>query len=310
MNKKIKTVNSISGGESSGLMEAEYPADYSLFALVCLDDLKCAPKDKDLVKWVNDKLGENYIKQFGEFIATAEDDRTLYAMRDLEQLTGREIIWVRGDSFDTIINKRYHRVLLGHKARLPSWARRWCTEEMKLIPIFLWWFYNIGEKVKMRIGFRFDEFNRLENFYNNSDPNNFSIPVACSTIGQKLQRHTSFNWRDCTFPLIRDGITKPMVKSYWKGKYVQKGFEYKRIEYPEISNCAGCFHKKEDTLCVQWNINTAKMDWFARQEDLGMGTWLDSRIRYDSFKEHALSATYSEDIIRGEGSCDSGGCTN
>ena len=90
---KIKTVNSISGGKTSAYIAANYPADYEVFSLVCIDDQKCSPKDKSIQRYVNDKL-EKYIPEFGEFIATSEDDLTLTAMRDLEQYLGKEIVWV------------------------------------------------------------------------------------------------------------------------------------------------------------------------------------------------------------------------
>jgi len=142
MSSKIKTVNSISGGKTSAYLAAKYPADYEVFSLVCLDDPECAPKDKSLIQYVNAKL-EKFTPLRGEFIATAEDDQTLVVMRDLEQYLGREIIWVRGKSFDGVIDERYERVQLGNHFRLPSWARRYCTEEMKLEPIFEWWFNEI-----------------------------------------------------------------------------------------------------------------------------------------------------------------------
>lgn len=211
----MKTVNSISGGKTSGFIAANFPAEYEVFSLVCIDDKDCIPEDKSIVDYVNKKL-EKFIPEYGEFIATAEDDKTLVAMMDLEQFIGREIIWLRGKSFDnTIGSANTHG---GKPNWLPSWARRYCTDEMKLVPIFRWWFNTIGEKCEMRIGFRFDEFKRMERFFNNSDPCNFSIPVACSTKGQRLQRHETFNWRYCSFPLIQNAITKQTVVDFWRTK--------------------------------------------------------------------------------------------
>ncbi len=97
-------------------------------------------------KKVEDKISK-------EFIATAEDDKTLIAMFDLEQKIGKEIIWVVGKTFEQIIKQQQ---------RLPNIMRRTCTQEMKLRPIWDWWFKNIGEKVKMGIGFRYDEIERAE----------------------------------------------------------------------------------------------------------------------------------------------------
>jgi hypothetical protein len=85
------SINSLSGGKTSSYIAVHYPADYNIFSLVCIDDYRCAPKDKSIIKYVNDKL-ERHQLQYGEFIATAEDDMTLYAMRDLEQYIGMEII--------------------------------------------------------------------------------------------------------------------------------------------------------------------------------------------------------------------------
>jgi hypothetical protein len=307
----MKTVNSLSAGKSSSYIAVHYPADYELFSLVCIDDIRSAPKDKAIIKYVNEKLIK-YIPEFGEFIATAEDDKSIYAMRDLEQLLGREIIWVRGESFDSLINKRHERVKLGNRKRLPSWARRYCTEEMKLLPIFLWWFHNLGEKCSMRIGFRFDEFDRMERFFNNSNPTIFSIPTSCRTYGQKQQNHEIFNWRTCHFPLVKNSITKSMVDEYWKNNgWIGEDtfFENKRqIEFPEISNCVGCFHKKESTLTVQWQANENKMNWFSEQEEKDMGTWLDSKKKYALFRR--IEKIFTEDFIKEVSSCDSAGCTD
>ena len=296
----MKKVNSLSGGGTSSYMAANYPADYEVFSLVCIDDFDCHPKDKSLVQYVNAKL-EKFVHQYGEFIATAEDDKTLEVMMDLEQYLGREIIWVRGKSYDDVID-------LGTQNRLPSWARRYCTTQMKLQPIFDWWFNSIGEKCDMRIGFRFDEFERVENFWNNSDPTNFKIPVSCSTRGQRLQRHETFNWRQCKFPLVKDGITKDDVKDYWKGKTIGGNlFEpLKEIKFPIVSNCVGCFHKDVSTLIQMAALHPDKMKWFANQEDKGMGTWLDSRVKYQSFVDYGNDLIFDERNLK---TCDSGGCT-
>lgn len=309
--KKI-TINSISGGKTSSYLAMNYKADYNIFSLVCLDDVRCAPKDNSIINYVNEKLGEKYISKYGEFIATAEDDKTLVALRDLEQLLGENITWVRGESFDTIINNRYESVLRGNKYRLPSWARRYCTTQMKLLPIFEWWFRNIGELVRMNIGFREDEFERMESFFNNSDPCNFSIPISCKMTGKKRQKHQTFKWRTCHFPLVRDNIEEKHIKDYWKNNGWIGGslFEpYRKIEFPIISNCVGCFHKKEPTLCVQHKKQPEKMNWFSEQENKGMGTWLDSGVTYAEIKEKSyklsdelLEALYQDAV------CDSGGC--
>jgi len=300
-----KTVNSLSGGRTSSYMAVHYPADYNVFAVVCIDDPECAPEDPAVLRYAQDKLSHS-VWEHGEFIATGEDDRTLKAMMELEQVIGREIIWLRGKSYDDVIDD-------GTKTWLPSWARRYCTTQMKLIPIFKWWFRELGEKVDMRIGFRANEFKRMLDFFNYSDPTNFKYPVSCSTMGQRKQRHDTFNWRYCSMPLIQDGITEAMIKDFWANHRIPANlFEPERqMVFPAVSNCVGCFHKKPETLAAMAEINRNKMEWFARQEEKGKGTWLDSKQTYAEIianrieigKEVVLEAI--ENYIM----CDSGGCT-
>jgi hypothetical protein len=300
-------VNSLSGGKTSSYLAVHYPADYEVFSLVCINDVKSKPKDKALVDYVNQKT-QNFHAEFGEFIATAEDDRTLVVMMDLEQKLGKDIIWVRGMSFDDVIDN-------GTKTRLPSWARRYCTERMKLLPIFLWWYMNVGEKCEMRIGFRFDEYKRMERFFNNSDPTNFSIPVSCKTYGTKMQQHQNFNWRYCSMPLIENGVTKTQINAYWDNNSIVGGtlfYPFKKMDFPAISNCIGCFHKSEETLAAMSEINPDKFKWFIDQESKGMGTWLDNKVTYQHLMENrfemAKEVLYELTILNQ--SCDTGGCTD
>lgn len=303
----MKIVNSLSGGKSSSYLAVHFPADYELFSLVCINRKEAAPKDNYVKRYVEIKLGK-FADEFGEFIATAEDDATLQAMIDLEQYIGREIHWVRGMSFDDVIDK-------GTQTRLPSWARRYCTEKMKLLPIFLWWFYNIGEKCNMRIGFRFDEFDRMERFFNNSNPSNFKIPVACSTKGKRLQRHEYFNWRHCSMPLIKHGISKEKVTEYWEkngwiaGNLFEEG---RKIKFPAISNCIGCFHKQEETLAAMAELQPEKFIWFIEQELKGMGTWLDSKVTYQHLFDNKIELAKEVlfELKHLNQSCDAGGCTD
>lgn len=304
---KIKTVNSISGGKSSGYMAKHYPADYDVFSLVCINRKEAAPKDPHVIKYVNHKL-EYFIPQFGEFIATAENNRTITAMMDLEQYIGREITWVRGMSFDDVIDTGTH-------ARLPSWARRYCTEKMKLLPIFLWWFNNIGEKCRMRIGFRADEFDRMMRFFNNSEPTKFSIPIACSTKGQRRQRFMEFVWRFCEMPLVRDGIVEEVVKNHW----LQHGWvggnlfeQAHQIDWPEISNCVGCFHKPEDILAASAELTPEQFIWFIEQEWKDMGTWLDSLVTYQHIfdNRHTIGPDRIFEVKHLKSTCDTSGCTD
>jgi len=301
-------VNSLSGGRTSSYMAVHYPADREVFSVVCIDDPMSAPKDAAVREYASGKLSK-FTAEFGEFIATAEDDATLRVMMDLEQIIGREIEWVRGSSFDDVIS-------VGTKTRLPSWARRYCTTQMKLLPIFLWWMREIGVKCDMRIGFRFDEFQRMQNFFNNSDPTNFSIPVSCSLTGERRMKHEAFKWRYCSFPMVKDAITEKQVTDYWSGRGgVISGDLFtseRRISFPSISNCIGCFHKKPETLAAMSDIHPDKFRWFINQEQKGMGTWLDSKVTYQHIMDERDSIGMERifEARKGLLTCDSGGCTD
>jgi hypothetical protein len=231
----MKTINSLSGGKTSSYLAAHYPADYNLFALVKIDDVKCAPKDKALVKFISDKIGE-------DFIATAESDMTLKAVIDLEQMIGQEIIWVHGLSFEKMMKK---------KSAMPNMEWRFCTTEMKMRPIWDWWFKNIGEKVKMGIGFRYDEKERADKL-----STSFKGVIGKSKNGLR-NKWGEIEWREGYFPLIDDKVNHfDVVK--WANTT--------DLIFPKDSNCVGCFHKPLQQLRKNWDLETKKMQWFSDQE--------------------------------------------
>lgn len=286
------TVNSLSGGRTSSYLAVHYPADINLFALVTIEDVRATPKDKKLVQMVSDKIGK-------EFIATAEDNRTLQVMFDLEQIIGKEIVWLNERTYDSLFREKHF--FGGKPNRLPSWARRYCTVELKLVPIFKYCFINLLEheqdKVKMRIGYRVDESHRKDKFY---DKNNefMKFPIACKNYLQRRQIKKEYHWREAQFPLIDDQITNFDVIRYWRDK---------SIVFPPQSNCVGCFHKDEVSLHLQWENAPDQMQWFADQEKLKMGTWLDSNLKYERIKD--MQFTMPLDFDMAGVSC-AGGCTD
>ena len=273
-NELMKTINSLSGGKTSSYLAAHYPADYNLFALVKIDDVKCAPKDKSLVKFVSDKIGE-------EFIATAESDITLKAIIDLEQLIGQEIIWVHGLSFEKMIKKK--------GGGLPNMEWRFCTTEMKMRPIWDWWFKNIGEKVKMGIGFRYDEKERADRL-----TTSFKGIIGKSKNGNR-NKWGELEWREGYFPLIENKVTHLQVK---------KWADSTNLIFPKDSNCVGCFHKPLQQLRKNWDLETEKMQWFSDQEK--HATW-KKEATYAQIKTIGLQT----DFNFGTGSgCQAGFCTD
>jgi hypothetical protein len=269
----MKTVNSLSGGKTSSYMAVNYPADYEVFALVTIEDVNCRPKDEAFIKFVSDKIGK-------EFIATAESDLTLKAMIDLEQKIGKEIIWVTGKTFEGLNKSR---------KSLPNMQWRFCTTEMKMRPIWDWWFKNIGEKIKMGIGFRYDEMERADRL-----STSFKGIVGRSK-NDTQNKWEEIEWREGYFPLIENKIIHYQVKQ-WADK--------SGIVFPADSNCVGCFHKSLQQLRKNFENEPEKMQWFSAQEK--KARW-KKEMKYSQIKKIGLQM----DFIFGEGSgCDGGYCTD
>ena len=143
----MKKVNSLSGGKTSSYIAANYPADYDVFSLVRIEDENCKFPDEKIRKLVEDRIQ-------APFIGSAEDDTIIYTMLDLEQFIGREITWVTGNTFDGIIQK--------HGGFLPNKIARYCTTDMKTMPIAEWRYKNIEGDVAMRFGYRANEQGRAK----------------------------------------------------------------------------------------------------------------------------------------------------
>lgn len=279
----MKTVNSLSGGKTSSYLAVHYPADYEIFSLVCNDDPKCSHPDKKLMQIANDKL-HKYCPQFGEFIGTPEDASIIQIMLDLEQVIGREIIWVRGYSFDELIKS---------KKSLPNQNWRWCTTMLKLDPIFWFWYLYIGEKVKMRAGFRYDEKQRSERF-----STDYKIPISCKNHSQKRQEWKEFtNWRVGDFPLVDDKINHFTVAKYWQDK---------NIQFPKDSNCQMCFWKPVQQLRQNYEDNPQVINWASLMEKK-----MSNRFLHDFTMEEVKSIGLQLDFLGGSGMyCNAGNCTD
>lgn len=313
------TVNSISGGKTSCYMALVHPADLNIFSCVCIDDFSCKPKDHALYKYCLDKL-------HGHFIASAEHDKTLKIMMDMEQLLGKEIIWVRGKSFDQIIDEA---------GVLPTWVRRFCTVYLKIIPCFEYTYFRYG-KVKMNIGFRADEIDRIINYKGGT----VYHPVSCRVPYSRLELKEQFaSWdakpksKTRTKNMLKIGkhlLDYPIYKERakrmnWQSiEWLQPEFPLKRtfhydirkfwreihpqILFPEDSNCRGCHHKPKELLQKNYMETPEYLQWFANQEKKGkFNTWHDDGVPY----EEIFQMRFTEEINFSDFTmCNSGACTD
>ena len=258
----MKSIVSVSGGQSSCYVAANYPSDYLLFALVTTEDKLCLYPDKKVRQVVSDRIGR-------EFIGTLEDDTIIDTILDLEQMLGQEVHWVAGKPFEKLRNKS-----------LPNIMWRFCTEGMKIQPMFKWWKEHIGEPVEMKIGFRMGEEKRAKSMLDRTVDG--------------LRQYNKVGWQKPVFPLIEDSLKRDHIVNYWKDKPVR---------FAEQNNCVGCFHRNPLVLRKQFDLHPNKMEWFIKQEKEKKAQW-KSEISYSDIKKHKPQF----EINFEEWGCDSGDC--
>lgn len=270
-------VNSISGGKTSAFMALNYPADIELFALVCIEAEYCKPKDKGLVKYVSDKIGR-------DFVATAESDKTLIVVRDLEQILGKEIKWVVGDTFDELNRKR---------KSIPNRTRRFCTAQMKIHAIAKYLYENTELPVFVNMGIRYDEKERAKVTKQDRE---LREKIIVGKRGTRNKWEEIF-WGVANYPLLNSRTTHYEIYQWAKSS---------GLDFPDDSNCVGCFWKPVQQLRKNWDDYPNKMEWFAQQEEKYIANYKDD-ITYRSIKKIGLQT----DFFFGTGSgCQAGFCTD
>jgi hypothetical protein len=276
----METVNSLSGGKTSSYLAVHWPADYEIFSLVCVDDARCGHVDKGVMRYANDKLSD-YVGTYGEFVGTVESPVILKTMMDLEQKLGKEIIWVRGESFDRVIDR---------KGALPNQNTRWCTTEMKIRPIFEWCYMNTELPVKMRVGYRMDEMERIERF-----STSFKYSDVCRKKNVWQHKWKEIEWRVGDFVLRN--TSKERIDNFWSGE---------DIVFPKDSNCQMCFWKDAQQILRNSVTNPNQISW-ANRKEVSTGNRFDFKMTI----QQMLDMPIQLDFFETDGaSCQSGECTN
>lgn len=280
----MKTINSLSGGKTSSYIAVNYPADYNVFALVRTDDKNCLFPDPKIRQIVSDKIGK-------EFIGTLEEDTIIYTMLDLEQFIGKEIVWLSEKTFDEVIES--YKMANG-KNYLPNQMTRYCTTDMKVIPIAQWCYENTELPIEMRIGFRANETNRANRMIERAIN---GIEYFRFKVGRKNGRNQwkELPYRSVKFPLIEDNIYKDKIELFWNDKPVR--FAYK-------NNCVGCFHRNELFLNHLSKRNEKQFDWFIKMEQKNQCTFKNG-ITYEKIKNYNTQLELFDSDFN---DCDSGYC--
>jgi hypothetical protein len=283
----MKTFNSISGGKTSAYLEVHYPSDYRAFALVRTDDKRCLFPDEKLRQMVSDKIGV-------EFIGTLEDNIIINTVFDLEQFTGREIKWVTGKTFDEVITRK------SGIPNLPQPMRRFCTSEMKAIPLFEYWRSLNIEPWGVRFGFRANEMRRAKKTNNKLNEN--GLLTQKGIIGKHKNGNNKwqeFEYQKPIYPLIQDIIFKDSIEIFWKDKPVR---------FAWMNNCVGCMHKEPILLKKMMSLHPEKLQWFIDRENeakvMRGNTWRQDVTYEDVSLWNPQHELHKEDFNE----CDSGYC--
>jgi hypothetical protein len=239
----MKLVNCLSGGKTSSYIAANYKSDHNVFALVRTNDVKCIFPDKKIRQIVSDKLGL-------EFIGTLEDDMIIYTMLDLEQYIGKKIDWVTGKTFEKVLDSA---------GTLPDPLRRFCTTQMKLVPMFKWWQRNINKPAKFNLGFRANEKRRAKRTLEKTNKNGLLEMKAIIGKRKTQNKWGLIEWQKPVFPLIKDNVFKDTIVEFWKNKPVR---------FAWMNNCVGCFHKHPLLIKKMHNKHPNKIEWFASKEKI------------------------------------------
>ena len=277
----MKKINSLSGGKTSSYIAAKYPADYDLFSLVRIEDDKCKFPDEKIRKEVEDRLQK-------PFIGTAEDDTIIYTMLDLEQYIGRPITWVTGKTFEQTIDK--------HGGFLPNKIARYCTTDMKTIPIAEWRYKNIKEDVEMRFGYRANEQGRAKRMMEKVNPNGMTeVKIIVGKHPNGNNKWKTIEYCKPDFPLINAHIFKDKIEEFWKDKPVR--FAY-------MNNCIGCWWRGPMLLKHMADKHPNKMEWFANQEENNKGTFKTEVSYREIINYNSQILLFDDDFNE----CDSGYC--
>ena len=280
----MKTVNSLSGGKTSSYIAKHYPADINIFSLVRIEDMDnlwMKGKDEKTRQIVSDRIGK-------EFIGTAEMDDIIYTILDLEQFIGTKIDWTTGKTFEQIIKDRGDY--------LPNKMVRYCTVEMKIIPIFNFLKENTDLPVEMRIGFRPNEMKRAKTMIERADEN--GLELFETIIGKRGTRNKlgKIPYRYTKFPLIENNITKDIIYNYWKDKQVR--FAYR-------NNCVACVNRQPLMISHMANKDVDKVRWFEKQEKKTGNKFLSNISMSEILKFNQQGRLFDDDDFN---ECDSGYC--
>lgn len=207
----------------------------------------------------------------------------------MEQELGKKIDWVSADfTYDQLINGTAN--IPGYRTNavcLPNSRQRFCTEQLKIYPIFKYCFTHyygsMDDIILMNIGLRFDEQRRVNQW--NCDKDKITYSNKC-LLNNKRHQYISSEWRISQFPLNEEKITKRDVIQYW---------ENKRWVFPEISNCDFCFFHTQKQQQQQSFNYPERLSWWIEIEK-NSGKTFSKRSLDDIIFSQTILPVFGEDM--------------
>jgi hypothetical protein len=172
---------------------------------------------------------------------------------------------------------------------------RYCTTELKTMPILYWMYKEIKEPVFMRFGYRANETRRAVKMMSKTDDEGFTkVKATFTTLKDGRNSWGEYKYCKPQFPLIADNIYKDTIEEFWKGKDVR--FAY-------MNNCVGCWWRSPLLLKKMSDKHPKKMKWFADQET-NKSKWRSDIMYKDIIKWKSQMELFDDDFNE----CDSGYC--
>ena len=174
---------------------------------------------------------------------------------------------------------------------------RYCTTDMKIVPIFNYLRERIEFPCIMNIGYRPNEKSRADKLKERESEDGieqFKTVIGKSKNG-KTNKWSEIAYRTCQFPLIENNIHKDTIHDYWKDKPVR--FAYR-------NNCVGCVNRQPLFLSHMANKDPESFNWFVKQE-IKTGNTFNSKTTYNKIQNFGIQHELFDDDFN---DCDSGYC--
>lgn len=192
-----------------------------------------------------------------------EMPETLDFVQECADRWGVKVIWVEYDrpggrvGYKVVNHNSYSmfgepfEVLIQAKKYLPNIAARFCTTELKILPMKRYLTKGLGwDKWTAAVGMRADEAHRAK-------------------------ADSKDRW-SYWYPMVADGVTQRDIVSFWKSQPFDLGLSNDSGSTPK-GNCDFCFLKSESILAAMAREHPDKAEWWMRMEEMTGATFRQGR---------------------------------